>query len=135
MENVLLEKMKIAEEVAQANNSNIVLTGILPTVRKYDLRYLNQDFVSEKIIFEFLSLFAIIFFALVILFPFYIMLVTSFKTQSSLLFNPIDINVLSMLEIFGIFIPIPLIKYSILQDAEDIPNLIRLKIQLKNPIQ
>ena len=39
-------------------------------LRKYDLKYLNQDFISEKIVFEFLSLFAILFFALVILFPF-----------------------------------------------------------------
>ena len=41
MENVLLEKMKIVEEVAEKNNSNIILTGILPTVRKYDLRFQN----------------------------------------------------------------------------------------------
>ena len=54
-------------------------------LKKYDLKYLNQDFISEKIVFEFLSLFAIIFFALVILFPFYIMFVTSFKTQTALL--------------------------------------------------
>ena len=33
-------------------------------LKKYDLKYLNQDFISEKIVFEFLSLFAIIFFAL-----------------------------------------------------------------------
>ena len=54
-------------------------------LKKYDLKYLNQDFISEKIVFEFLSLFAIVFFALVILFPFYIMFVTSFKTQTALL--------------------------------------------------
>ena len=32
-------------------------------LRKYDLKYLNQDFISEKIVFEFLSLFAILFLA------------------------------------------------------------------------
>ena len=44
-------------------------------LKKYDLEYLNQDFISEKIVFEFLSLFAIVFFALVILFPFYLSLI------------------------------------------------------------
>ena len=39
-------------------------------LKKYDLKYLNQDFISEKIVFEFLSLFAIVFFALVIFFLF-----------------------------------------------------------------
>ena len=62
-------------------------------LRKYDLKYLNQDFISEKIVFEFLSLFAILFFALVILFPFYIMFVTSFKTQTALLINPLDLSI------------------------------------------
>jgi len=62
-------------------------------LKKYDLKYLNQDFISEKIVFEFLSLFAIVFFALVILFPFYIMFVTSFKTQTALLINPIDLSI------------------------------------------
>ena len=70
---------------------------------KYDIRYLKQDFISEKIIFEFLSLFAIVFFALVILFPFYIMFVTSFKTQTALLINPLDLSIdfsKNILEIF-----------------------------------
>ena len=72
-------------------------------LRKYDLRYLNQDFVSEKIIFEFLSLFAIVFFALVILFPFYIMFVTSFKTQTALLINPLDLSIDFSKSIIDIF--------------------------------
>ena len=67
-------------------------------LKKYDFKYLNQDFISEKILFEFLSLFAIVFFALVILFPFYIMFVTSFKTQTALLINPIDLS-LSLIHI------------------------------------
>ena len=72
-------------------------------LKKYDLKYLNQDFISEKIVFEFLSLFAIVFFALVILFPFYIMFVTSFKTQTALLINPIDLSIDFSKNIFEIF--------------------------------
>ncbi len=72
-------------------------------LKKFDLKYLNQDFISEKIVFEFLSLFAIIFFALIILFPFYIMFVTSFKTQTALLINPIDLSIDFSKNIFEIF--------------------------------
>ena len=72
-------------------------------LKKYDFKYLNQDFISEKIVFEFLSLFAIVFFALVILFPFYIMFVTSFKTQTALLINPIDLSIDFSKDIFEIF--------------------------------
>ena len=72
-------------------------------LRKYDLKYLNQDFISEKIVFEFLSLFSIIFFALVILFPFYIMFVTSLKTQTALLINPLDLSIDFSKNIFEIF--------------------------------
>ena len=72
-------------------------------LKKYNFRYLNQDFISEKIVFEFLSLFAIIFFALVILFPFYIMFVTSFKTQTALLLNPLDLSIDFSKNIFEIF--------------------------------
>ena len=72
-------------------------------LKKYDLKYFNQDFISEKIVFEFLSLFAIVFFALVILFPFYIMFVTSFKTQTALLINPIDLSIDFSKNIFEIF--------------------------------
>ena len=72
-------------------------------LKKYDLKYLNQDFISEKIVFDFLSLFAIVFFALVILFPFYIMFVTSFKTQTALLINPIDLSIDFSKNIFEIF--------------------------------
>ena len=72
-------------------------------LKKYNFRYLNQDFISEKIVFEFLSLFAIIFFALVILFPFYIMIVTSFKTQTALLLNPLDLSIDFSKNIFEIF--------------------------------
>ena len=56
------------------------------------MQSLKEDFISEKIIFDFITLFGIIFFAFVILFPFYIMLVTSFKTQIALLVNPLDFS-------------------------------------------
>ena len=72
-------------------------------LKKYDFKYLNQDFISEKIVFELLSLFAIVFFALVILFPFYIMFVTSFKTQTALLINPLDLSIDFSKDIFEIF--------------------------------
>ena len=72
-------------------------------LKKFDLKYLNQDFISEKIVFDFLSLFAIVFFALVILFPFYIMFVTSFKTQTALLINPLDLSIDFSKDIFEIF--------------------------------
>tara|TARA_Y100001970_G_scaffold278166_1_gene383476 strand:- start:250 stop:1443 length:1194 start_codon:yes stop_codon:yes gene_type:complete len=62
-------------------------------LKKYNINYLKEDFVSEKIIFDFISLFGIIFFAFVILFPFYIMFVTSFKTQMALLVNPLDFSI------------------------------------------
>ena len=41
MEKVLFKKMEIVSNVAQKNNADIILTGILPTVRKYDLRFDN----------------------------------------------------------------------------------------------
>tara|TARA_B100000945_G_C20427100_1_gene621197 strand:- start:7519 stop:10290 length:2772 start_codon:yes stop_codon:yes gene_type:complete len=41
MEKVLLNKMDIVTEIAKKYNSDIILTGILPTVRKYDLRFQN----------------------------------------------------------------------------------------------
>ena len=41
MEEVLLNKMQIVTNVAKENNANVILTGILPTVRKYDLRFNN----------------------------------------------------------------------------------------------
>tara|TARA_B100000945_G_scaffold116104_1_gene92249 strand:- start:27 stop:1142 length:1116 start_codon:yes stop_codon:yes gene_type:complete len=76
-------------------NSGVFLISLFFTskVKNYDLNYLKEDFISEKIIFDFLSLFAIVFFAFVILFPFYLMFVTSFKTQAALLFNPLDLSI------------------------------------------
>ena len=76
-------------------NSGVFLISLFFTskVKNYDLSYLKEDYISEKIIFDFLSLFGIVFFAFVILFPFYLMVVTSFKTQAALLFNPLDLSI------------------------------------------
>jgi len=41
MEETLIQKMNIVTDVAKKHNADIILTGILPTVRKYDLRFDN----------------------------------------------------------------------------------------------
>ena len=41
MEKVLIKKMDIARKIAKKNNSDIIMTGILPTVRKHDLSFNN----------------------------------------------------------------------------------------------
>ena len=41
MEKVLLDKMDIVTKIANKHNADTILTGILPTVRKYDLRFNN----------------------------------------------------------------------------------------------
>ena len=41
MEEVLMQKMNIVTNVANKHNADIILTGILPTVRKHDLRFDN----------------------------------------------------------------------------------------------
>ena len=61
-------------------------------LKKYNMESFNEDFISEKIIFDFATLFGIIFFSFIILFPFYIMVITSFKTQIVLLVNPLDFS-------------------------------------------
>ena len=70
----------------------LVILFFTHRLKKYNQNYLKEDFVSERIIFDFITLFGIIFFAFVILFPFYIMLITSFKTQIALLVNPLDFS-------------------------------------------
>ena len=76
-------------------NVGILLISLFFTnrVKNYNLNYIKEDFVSEKIVFDFLSLFAIVFFAFIILFPFYLMFVTSFKLQAALLYNPLDLSI------------------------------------------
>ena len=62
-------------------------------IQKYSKEYLHQEYSSQIVIFDFLTLFGIVLFSFVILFPFYMMLVTSFKTQIALLVNPLDFSI------------------------------------------
>ncbi len=60
---------------------------------KYSQKYLASEHSSQIVIFDFLTLFGIVLFSFVILFPFYMMLITSFKTQAALLINPLDFSI------------------------------------------
>ncbi len=62
-------------------------------IGKYSFIVLKEEHSTQVILFEFLTLFGILFFSFVILFPFYMMLVTSFKTQIALLVNPLDFSI------------------------------------------
>ena len=62
-------------------------------IQKYSREYLDQEYSSQIVLFDFLTLFGIVLFSFVILFPFYMMLVTSFKTQIALLVNPLDFSI------------------------------------------
>ena len=62
-------------------------------INKYSQKYLASEHSSQIVIFDFLTLFGIVFFSFVILFPFYMMLITSFKTQAALLINPLDFSI------------------------------------------
>ncbi len=81
----------------------LITTFFINRLKKYNINFLKEDFVSEKIIFDFISLFGIVFFAFVILFPFYIMFVTSFKTQIALLVNPLDFSIDFSKNLFDLF--------------------------------
>ena len=70
----------------------IIYLFFLNNIKDYNLTFFRQPNVTEKIIFKYITLFGIVFFSSVILFPFYIMFVTSFKTQASLLMNPLDFS-------------------------------------------
>ena len=70
----------------------IIYLFFLNNIKDYNLTFFKQPHVTEKIIFKYITLFGIVFFSSVILFPFYIMFVTSFKTQASLLMNPLDFS-------------------------------------------
>ena len=61
--------------------------------KKYNSKFLNNEHSTQLIFFDFLTLFGIVLFSFVILFPFYMMLVTSFKTQIALLVNPLDFSI------------------------------------------
>ncbi len=62
-------------------------------INKYTQKYLASEHSSQIVIFDFLTLFGIVLFSFVILFPFYMMLITSFKTQAALLINPLDFSI------------------------------------------
>ena len=62
-------------------------------ITKYNYVTLKEEHATQVILFDFLTLFGILFFSFVILFPFYMMLVTSFKTQIALLVNPLDFSI------------------------------------------
>ena len=62
-------------------------------INKYDQKYLASEHSSQIVVFDFLTLFGIVLFSFVILFPFYMMLITSFKTQAALLINPLDFSI------------------------------------------
>ena len=62
-------------------------------IKDYDKNFLSKNHSSQKLFFNFLTLFGITLFSFVILFPFYMMLVTSFKTQALLLLNPLDFSI------------------------------------------
>ena len=76
---------------------NVGIFGILIfyslKIDKYNQKNLELDYSSQKVVFEFLTLFGIVLLSFVILFPFYMMLVTSFKTQAALLINPLDFSI------------------------------------------
>ena len=62
-------------------------------IKNYDKNFLSKNHSSQNLFFNFLTLFGITLFSFVILFPFYMMLVTSFKTQALLLLNPLDFSI------------------------------------------
>ncbi len=71
----------------------LILYFFINKITKYSFVVLKEEHSTQVILFDFLTLFGILFFSFVILFPFYMMLVTSFKTQIALLVNPLDFSI------------------------------------------
>ena len=71
----------------------LILYFFVNKINKYSFEDLQQEHSTQVIFFDFLTLFGILFFSFVILFPFYMMLITSFKTQIALLVNPLDFSI------------------------------------------
>ena len=71
----------------------LILYFFVLKTKKYNDKFLTNEHSTQLIIFDFLTLFGIVLFSFVILFPFYMMLVTSFKTQIALLMNPLDFSI------------------------------------------
>ena len=71
----------------------LIIYFFVSKINKYNFTNLNEEHSTQVILFDFLTLFGILFFSFVILFPFYMMLVTSFKTQIALLVDPLDFSI------------------------------------------
>ena len=71
----------------------LILYFFTNKISKYNYNNLKEEHSTQVILFDFLTLFGILFFSFVILFPFYMMIVTSFKTQIALLVNPLDFSI------------------------------------------
>ncbi len=71
----------------------LILYFFTVKISKYSFTGLKEEHSTQVILFDFLTLFGILFFSFVIIFPFYMMLVTSFKTQIALLVNPLDFSI------------------------------------------
>ena len=71
----------------------LILYFFVNKINKYNFENLKEEHSTQVIFFDFLTLFGILFFSFVILFPFYMMLITSFKTQIALLVNPLDFSI------------------------------------------
>ena len=71
----------------------LILYFFTNKISKYSFISLKEEHSTQVILFDFLTLFGILFFSFVILFPFYMMLITSFKTQIALLVNPLDFSI------------------------------------------
>ena len=71
----------------------LILYFFINKIKKFNNKILEEEHSTQTIIFDFLTLFGIVLFSFVILFPFYMMVVTSFKTQIALLVNPLDFSI------------------------------------------
>ena len=71
----------------------LILYFFINKIKKFNNKILEDEHSTQIIIFDFLTLFGIVLFSFVILFPFYMMVVTSFKTQMALLVNPLDFSI------------------------------------------
>ena len=71
----------------------LILYFFVNQIKEYNFDNLKEEHSTQLILFNFLTLFGILFFSFVILFPFYMMLVTSYKTQIALLVNPLDFSI------------------------------------------
>ncbi len=71
----------------------LILYFFINKIKMFNKKILEEEYSTQIIIFDFLTLFGIVIFSFVILFPFYMMVVTSFKTQIALLVNPLDFSI------------------------------------------